>query len=175
MGNEVKYLYVDGYNIINNWNSLKEIKDKISLLSARDELILNMEEYSKLSGLKVRVIFDAYNISKKEYKDKFFTVKVIYTKIGQTADAYIERALDVKRRGSKILVATSDAMIQQTVLSRGGLRMSAAELLREYEELKKSAIKKEIRKYEKELGKGIGYPNHDMIKKLEEYENKLKK
>ena len=35
--------------------------------------------------------------------------------------------------------------------------------------------KKEIRKYEKELGKGIGYPNHDMIKKLEEYENKLKK
>ena len=39
MGNEVKYLYVDGYNIINNWNSLKEIKDKISLLSARDELI----------------------------------------------------------------------------------------------------------------------------------------
>ena len=80
-----------------------------------------------------------------------------------------------RRYRNYIQKTASDAMIQQTVLSRGGLRISAAELLREYEELKKSAIKKEIRKYEKELGKGIGYPNHDMIKKLEEYENKLKK
>ena len=118
MGNEVKYLYVDGYNIINNWNSLKEIKDKISLLSARDELILNMEEYSKLSGLKVRVIFDAYNISKKEYKDKFFTVKVIYTKIGQTADAYIERALDVKKQGNKILLRSEERRVGKECRSR---------------------------------------------------------
>ena len=108
-----EYLFVDGYNIINSWESLKE-KQKISLEDARIEII---------------VVFDAHLV--KGNSGKEFTYKgidVVFTKELETADHYIERTLDSLGRIKRIRVATSDWLEQQMVLSRGGTRISAREL-----------------------------------------------
>jgi predicted RNA-binding protein with PIN domain len=123
-----EYLFVDGYNIINSWESLKE-KSKISLEEARIELLEILSEYQHYSGIVIVVVFDAHQVkgnsgTEEDYKG----LRVVYTKENETADNYIERVLDEIGRIKKVRVATSDWMEQQIVLSRGGIRISAREL-----------------------------------------------
>lgn len=123
-----EYLFVDGYNIINSWETLKE-KAQISLEEARIELLEILSEYQHYSGIVIIVVFDAHQVkgnsgNKEDYKG----LKVIYTKENETADNYIERVLDEIGRIKRVRVATSDWMEQQIVLSRGGTRISAREL-----------------------------------------------
>ena len=123
-----EYLFVDGYNIINSWDSLKE-KQKINLEEARDSLLEILAEYHHYSGIEIIVVFDAHLVkgnSGKEFDHK--GIKVIFTRENETADHYIERTLDSLGRIKTIRVATSDWLEQQMVLSRGGIRISAREL-----------------------------------------------
>ncbi|HZK01098.1 MAG TPA: NYN domain-containing protein [Tissierellaceae bacterium] len=123
-----EYLFVDGYNIINSWESLKE-KQKISLEDARDSLLEILADYHHYSGIEIIVVFDAHLV--KGNSGKEFTYKgidVVFTKELETADHYIERTLDSLGRIKRIRVATSDWLEQQMVLSRGGTRISAREL-----------------------------------------------
>lgn len=123
-----EYLFVDGYNIINSWESLKE-KQKISLEEARDSLLEILSDYHHYSGIEIIVVFDAHLVkgnSGKKFDHK--GIKVIFTKENETADHYIERTLDSLGRIKRIRVATSDWLEQQMVLSRGGIRISAREL-----------------------------------------------
>jgi len=117
-----EYLFVDGYNIINSWENLKEIS-KVDLEQARTTLV------------EIFVVFDAYmvkgnNRSEEEYKG----IRVIYTKENELADHYIEKALDEMGREMRVRVATSDWVEQQIILSRGGIRISARELQAEIED-----------------------------------------
>lgn len=123
-----EYLFVDGYNVINAWNNLRELSS-INLEVAREELIEIMAEYQYYSRIKTIVVFDAHmvkgNSGKKEtIKD----VEVVYTKENETADQYIEKVLDDIGRVERVRVATSDWLEQQIVLGRGGTRISAREL-----------------------------------------------
>lgn len=123
-----EYLFVDGYNIINYWDELRE-KAEISLEEARESLIDILAEYHHYSGIEIIVVFDAHLVkgnsgTEEEYKG----IKVVYTKESETADHYIERTLDILGRVKKIRVATSDWLEQQIILSRGGMRISAREL-----------------------------------------------
>lgn len=123
-----EYLFVDGYNVINSWNNLRELSS-INLEVAREELIEIMAEYQHYSSIKIIVVFDAHmvkgNSGKKEtIKD----VEVVYTKENETADQYIEKVLDDIGRVERVRVATSDWLEQQIVLGRGGTRISAREL-----------------------------------------------
>ncbi|MBU5438662.1 NYN domain-containing protein [Tissierella sp. MSJ-40] len=123
-----EYLFVDGYNIINSWEKLKDLS-KMSLEVARNELVEIMAEYQHYSGIKITVVFDAHLVkgnSGKRYGVK--GVEVVYTKESETADQYIERVLDEIGRIKKVRVATSDWMEQQIILGRGGTRISAREL-----------------------------------------------
>ncbi|NLY44627.1 MAG: NYN domain-containing protein [Tissierella sp.] len=123
-----EYLFVDGYNIINSWDSLKE-KQKINLEEARDSLLEILSDYHHYSGIEIVVVFDAHLVkgnSGKEFNYK--GIKVVFTKENETADHYIERTLDSLGRIKRIRVATSDWLEQQMVLSRGGIRISAREL-----------------------------------------------
>lgn len=125
---ELEYLFVDGYNIINSWESLKSLKDQ-DLESARDKLMEVLAEYKHYSGIEIILVFDAHLVkgnigTNLEYKG----LKVIYTKENDTADHYIERELDDIGRIKRVRVATSDWMEQQIVLGRGGTRISAREL-----------------------------------------------
>lgn len=123
-----EYLFVDGYNIINSWEALKE-KQKINLEEARDSLLEILSDYHHYSGIEIIVVFDAHLVkgnSGNEFNYK--GIKVVFTKEHETADHYIERTLDSLGRIKKIRVATSDWLEQQMVLSRGGIRISAREL-----------------------------------------------
>lgn len=123
-----EYLFVDGYNIINAWENLKELS-KISLETAREELIEIMAEYQSYSGVRVIVVFDAHLVKQNSGTvDRIKNVEIIYTKESETADHYIERRLDQIGRTEIVRVATSDWMEQQIILGRGGTRVSAREL-----------------------------------------------
>ncbi|HZH93396.1 MAG TPA: NYN domain-containing protein [Tissierellaceae bacterium] len=129
-----EYLFVDGYNIINSWENLKEIS-KVDLEQARMTLVEILAEYKHYSGIEIFVVFDAYmvkgnNRSEEEYKG----IRVIYTKENELADHYIEKALDEMGREMRVRVATSDWVEQQIVLARGGTRISARELQAEIED-----------------------------------------
>lgn len=125
---DVNYLFVDGYNIINSWQSLIELKN-VSLEDARNELMDIMIEFSHSTKEHIILVFDAYLVKKsggKTYKRD--GIDVIFTKEFETADHYIERQLDEIGKLTNVRVATSDNVEQQIILSRGGTRISAREL-----------------------------------------------
>lgn len=137
-----KYLFVDGYNIINAWS----IFDKsIALEDQRQQLIDIIAEYSHTIDENVIVVFDAYMVKKSagavyDYKG----ITVIFTKEFETADHFIERQFLEMPRVGGVRVATSDNIEQQIIMSRGGVRLSARELEVEVELSKKNTIKKQI-------------------------------
>ncbi|MCF6465863.1 NYN domain-containing protein [Clostridium sp. Cult2] len=160
-----EYLFVDGYNIINSWNNLRELSN-LNLEVAREELIETMAEYQHYSGIKVIVVFDAHlvkgNAGKKETVKG---VEVIYTKENETADQYIEKTLDDIGRIKRVRVATSDWMEQQIVLGRGGTRISAREL--EVEILnQRNLIRRKKSKEKDKTELFIGKLDEEILKKL---------
>ena len=123
-----EYLFVDGYNVINSWDKLKELSS-INLEVAREELIEIMAEYQHYSNIRIIVVFDAHMVKGNNGKREIIKgVQVVYTKENETADQYIEKVLDDIGRIERVRVATSDWMEQQIVLGRGGTRISAREL-----------------------------------------------
>jgi hypothetical protein len=132
------YLLVDGYNIINSWEELKEIQ-KYSLEDARDKLMELIENYRAYKGIKAILVFDAHLV--KGSKEKHLTyggLEVVYTKENQIADEYIEKFVDEYGKLYYITVATSDWLEQQVVLGRGAVRISSRELKREVYKAKKA-------------------------------------
>lgn len=162
-----EFLFVDGYNIINSWSSLRELSS-MSLELAREELIEIMSEYQHFSGIKVIIVFDAHmvkrNVGKKE---TIKGVDIIYTKENETADQYIEKVLDDIGKSRRVRVATSDWMEQQIVLARGGIRISARELESEIKNQKKLMMKKKS-KEETKTDLFIGSLDEETIKKLKD-------
>lgn len=130
-----EYLFIDGYNIINQWQYYKEIRN---IANSRNKLIELLVEYQAYRGIKVIVVFDAHLVKGSlEKKETIAGIEVVYTKEHETADSYIESQLDKIGRYEKVQVATSDSAIQQIVLSRGGTRLSAQEMILELENTKK--------------------------------------
>lgn len=166
--NTQEYLFVDGYNIINSWEELKELST-IDLDAARSELIDIMAEYQSYTETKVIIVFDAHMVKKNSgKKDCINGVEVVYTKENETADHYIEKTLDEIGRIRKVRVATSDWMEQQVVLERGGTRVSARELKAEILSKKKYIINK--RKRENEVNEQlIGGLDKENIEKLKRW------
>ena len=160
-----EYLFVDGYNIINDWERLK-IKKEINLEEARDDLIETLAEYHHYSGIKIIVVFDAQFVKKNlgnevDYKG----IKVIFTKERETADHYIERELDKAGRIKRIRVATSDWLEQQIILARGGTRISARELEVEIENKMKMVIKN-IKYTNRRNNASLGRLDEELLNKL---------
>jgi hypothetical protein len=122
------YLIVDGYNIINAWEELREIS-KESLEHARDKLIDNIIEYAEFTGRKAVIVFDAYNVKNSQEKVEVRkNITIVYTKEHQTADSYIERFIDSLSKYDDVKVATNDYAEQQIVLGKGASRISSREL-----------------------------------------------
>ncbi|EGY79815.1 NYN domain-containing protein [Peptoniphilus indolicus] len=145
-----KYLFVDGYNIINAWGSFDK---SIPLEDQRLQLADVLSEYAHTVDEKVIVVFDAYMVKKSagaiyDYKG----ILVVFTKEFETADHYIERQLSEMKRVKGVRVATSDNIEQQIILSRGGVRLSAREFQVEVELSKqKISTKQKVLKKKAEL------------------------
>lgn len=124
----MKFVFVDGYNVVNSWDILKKEK-KVSLDSARQKLIDILDNYGAINGCKVILVFDGYKVagnleSKYEYNKNLV---VIFTKDGVTADAYIEKEVNNIGRKYEVYVVTSDWLEQQTIFQRGAVRISSLE------------------------------------------------
>lgn len=139
-----KLIIIDGYNILNAWEKY-ELFLKLSFENARQELIYDMGEYSKLVGIDLLLVFDAYKINFKGSSEIIKGIEVVYTKQNETADQYIEKKLDEMGRKILVSVGTDDTLIQKLVTQRGGNVLTAKELLYRYENLKNKSNRYEIK------------------------------
>lgn len=145
----MKFIFVDGYNVVNSWSNLKKDKE-ISLDSARQRLIDILHNYGAINECKVILVFDGYkvsgNLENKYEHNKNLTV--IFTRDGETADAYIERAVNELGRRFEVYVVTSDWLEQQTIFQRGAVRISSVEfynlVFKTSEDIKKNAKKLDV-------------------------------
>lgn len=124
----MKFIFVDGYNVINSWSNLKIEKDT-SLDSARQKLIDILHNYGAIQQCKILLVFDGYKVAgnlenKYEHNNN---LTVVFTKSGDTADAYIEREIHNIGRRFEVSVVTSDSLEQQTIFQRGATRISSIE------------------------------------------------
>jgi predicted RNA-binding protein with PIN domain len=143
----VKTVFVDGYNVINSWPNLKEIKE-YSYESSRQQLIDTLQSYSEFKAYKLFIVFDAHmvrgSIEKKETKGN---IVVVFTKESETADSFIEKTVNNMGRKSEICVVTSDSLEQQVTFQRGATRMSSIEFYHEVLSIEKKIKIKTEKKY----------------------------
>jgi len=138
-------LIVDGYNIIFAWEDLAETA-KSDLDTARRQLCDILSSYAGFKKCRVAVVFDGYKAKGNPgERTQYHNIGVVYTKEGQTADAYIEALADEIGKNYAVRVATSDALVQLSSLRSGVLRMSAREL-REEVEATKAQMQKHFKK-----------------------------
>lgn len=142
----MKIVFVDGYNVINSWPNLKSEKDH-SLEGARKKLIDTLHNYGVFNDCKVIIVFDAYKVHRSlENKDQINkNITVVFTKDGETADAYIEREVHGLGRRIEIYVVTSDHLEQQIIFQRGAVRISSLEFYSEVNDSESMIKHKSIR------------------------------
>lgn len=121
-------LIVDGYNMIYSWPELKEAA-KVSLQSAREELISLLSDYQGARNGSLMIVFDGYrrpgNPGSKEQRG---LTSIFYTPQGMNADSFIEKKVHDLKGKYRCTAATSDALIQNAVFASGASRISAREL-----------------------------------------------
>ena len=107
------------------------------------------------------VVFDAYKIKKNIGSiEKNDNIYVVYTKEAQTADNYIEKVTHDLSQKYRVYVATSDALEQIIVSSRGAMRISA----REFELLVKETHLHEIEEFQRKNKQMKNYLLEDLKK-----------
>ena len=127
---------VDGYNVIFAWEDLAETAAS-DLEAARRQLLDALSSYAGFRQHRVIVVFDGWRQKGNPgEKSRYHNLQVVYTKEGETGDAYIESLIAQIGRNYAVRVATSDALIQVASLRSGVLRMSARELREEVERAK---------------------------------------
>ena len=132
-----KYIIVDGYNVIFAWDALAN-QARSDLDAARRQLCDALSSYAGYTKCRLVVVFDGYKQKGNPgEKSQFHNIQVVFTKEGETADAYIEALANEIGNNYAVRVASSDALIQISSLRSGVLRMSARELLMEVETARK--------------------------------------
>ena len=121
-------LIIDGYNVLFNWPELNEMA-KIDLGLARSRLIEILGDYAAFKNIRMVLVFDGYRAKGNPgQKSRWEKVEIVYTKEGQTGDAYIESLATRIGYNYNTRVVTSDSLVQLSSFRSGLLRMSAREL-----------------------------------------------
>jgi len=132
-----KYILVDGYNMIFAWEELAETA-KTDLDAARRQLCDQLSSYAGFSKCRLVVVFDGYKRrGNPGEKFQFHNIQVVYTREGETADAYMASLSHEIGSNYAVWVASSDALVQLSGLGGGILRMSARELRELVEQARK--------------------------------------
>ncbi|GAA0745764.1 NYN domain-containing protein [Clostridium oceanicum] len=163
----MRYIFVDGYNVINSWPELSKIQE-YSLESSRQKLLDSLNEYAAYNKYNIYIIYDAHQTEEPEKVEKINkNITVAFTKPGETADTFIERYINNLGRKIEVSVVTSDLLEQQLIFQRGATRISSLEF---YSEVKstKNSIKNNIKKqYSKQGNKLHDILQEDLLKQLE--------
>jgi predicted RNA-binding protein with PIN domain len=129
-------LIVDGYNIIFAWDELKTVAAE-NFDAARAALVETLCNYQGMRQCRVILVFDAYRVKGGAgSREKQAGVEIVYTKEGETADAYIERLTHELGKSYHVKVATGDGLEQLMVLGHGAQRMTSRELQWEMEQMR---------------------------------------
>lgn len=122
-----EYVFIDGYNYIFADEELRRTAEKDFSL-ARDALTRLVCSYSAFRKIKAVIVFDAYKRRGGEgSEERYGDVLVVYTKEGETADAYVERETKRLAADNRVRVVSADADEQRMVLGNGALRVSTKE------------------------------------------------
>ncbi|MFD1486213.1 NYN domain-containing protein [Lacticaseibacillus baoqingensis] len=125
-------LIVDAYNVIGNWPDLAKLKADDKLDAARDRLLQVLAEYRAHEKAEMIVVFDAMYVPGIGQKYDQWDMQIVWTNEDQTADSYIEALAEQNNSPLvQLTVVTSDQAEQWTVFSRGALRISSRDFLRE--------------------------------------------
>lgn len=120
-----EYLLVDGYNIIFDWEELRELADA-NIESARGRLMDILSNYQGFRKCTLILVFDAYKVEGGQGEvSRYHNIYVVFTKEAETADQYIEKVVHEIGKKYEVTVATSDALEQAIILGQGARRMSA--------------------------------------------------
>ncbi len=126
-----KFIIVDGYNIIFAWEELAALA-KEDLEAARRRLCDILSSFAGFTKCRLVVVFDGYKQKGNPgEKQQLHNIQVVYTREGETGDAYIEALVHDIGCNYNIRVASSDALVQLSSFRTGVLRMSARELWEE--------------------------------------------
>lgn len=135
------WLFVDGYNIIGAWPEFAGDED---LDTARKTLGEMLKEFAASVAWRVILVYDGYRVrGGSERVEPGRYLDTVFTGEGVTADMYIERAVARLSRYEEVYVASSDRLVQETILTQGALRLSAAELGRLIRE-EKQAVRRRL-------------------------------
>lgn len=134
---EREYFIVDGYNVVNAWPELIELRENLD--HARDRLIDIIAEYGAFEHYDITIVFDAlFTTSPKSCEQINANLQVVFTDEGETADSYIEKlTYQLVRNGKQVHVVTSDWAEQTMILGAGAYRISAREMHRAVKRAKK--------------------------------------
>ena len=128
-----KCLIVDGYNIIFAWDDLASLA-KEDLEAARRQLCDILSNYAGFKKCYLVLVFDGWKVKGNPgEKTQYHNIKVVYTKEGETGDAYIESLVAQIGSNYAVRVASSDNLVQLSSFRTGVLRVSARELREEIE------------------------------------------
>ena len=128
---------IDGYNLMYSIDEIKKIA-AADLISARDKVIDIVCDFQGYVGKECVLVFDAYrnNVSIPVI-NREYNIDIVYTKMGQTADMWIEQKAEELSDKYKIFVVTSDGLEQLKVFSSSCFRISSNEFMHRYENLQK--------------------------------------
>lgn len=108
------HLIIDGYNLIRQSPRLSSIELQ-DFQKGREALIGNLARYKTLRGHPITVIFDGWKGGDcKESHDRVSGIRVIYSRLGETADEVIKRI--VREEGERAVVITADSDIASFAL-----------------------------------------------------------
>lgn len=151
---EGDYLLVDGYNIIHDWPSLKELVAD-NMEGARLKLLEILSHYQWMKDVEIIVVFDAYRVAGyRAEMENYENIHVVYTKEAQTADQYIEKFAHDNKKKYNITVATSDGLQQLIVRGTGASLLSARELELEIAEAGER-LRQKFKEFQKEKNKTL--------------------
>ena len=132
-----KALFVDGYNIIFAWEDLAALARE-DLEAARNKLCDILSNYAGFKKCYLVLVFDGWKSKGNPgSKSQFHNIQVVFTKEGETGDAYIESLVAQIGPNYAVRVASSDGLVQLSSFRTGVLRMSARELREEIESTNK--------------------------------------
>jgi uncharacterized protein len=130
----ISHIIIDGYNLIGI--SHKDLKRQ------RDLLIDALIEYGKRKNHDLTVVFDGWRTGQgQESRTVIGGVKVIYSRIGDKADAVIKRMISAERR--EWIVVTSDREIADHAWATGSIPVSSDDFLNALSTKDQSGIEEE--------------------------------
>ncbi|HBT95614.1 MAG TPA: RNA-binding protein [Coriobacteriia bacterium] len=152
----MKTLLVDGYNVLRSSGYYSHVTERApdhtddAFNAGRDALIADVATFAGRE-YEATIVFDgAGNPGSTGEPEKVAGIQVIFSPAGVSADSVIEElARKASEKGREILVITSDAATQWTVLGGKVTRMSAAGFAnemqivqREVQEVSEQQVKK---------------------------------